>query len=84
MVPVGPVVRIPFQHTHVELKVDVNASEAHVAMEVSDVGLYLRPERHPATVVVNSQIVKDHSELPIDGLRVRLIASPSRGPSERR
>jgi hypothetical protein len=74
---VGPVVRIPFHHTHVELKVDINAAEAQVAMEVGDVRLYLRPERHPAIIVVNSRIVKDHSEPPIDGLRVRLVASPS-------
>jgi hypothetical protein len=75
--PVGPVVRIPFHHTHVELKVDVNATEAQVAMEVGDVRLYLRPERYPAIVVVNSQIVDSHSEPAIDGLRVRLVASPS-------
>lgn len=76
--PLGPVVRIPFHHTHVELKVDVNAPEAQVAMEVGDVRLYLRPERHPAIIVVNSQIVNDHSEPPIDGLRVRLVATASR------
>ena len=75
--PVGPVVRIPFHHTHVELKVDANASEAPVAMEVGDIRLYMRPERLPTIIVVNSQIVKDHSEPPIDGLRVSLIASPS-------
>ena len=75
--PVGPVVDIPFHHTHVELKVDVNASEAPVSMEVGDVRLYLRPERHPAIIVVNSQILNGHSEPPIDGLRVRLVASPS-------
>lgn len=75
--PVGPVVRIPFHHTHVELKVDVNASEAQVAMEVGDVRLYLRPERHPAIIVVNSSIVNGHSEPPIDGLRVRLVATGS-------
>ncbi len=74
---VGPVVRIPFHHTHVELKVDVNASEAQVAMDVGDIRLYLRPERHPAIIVVNSPIVNGHSEPPIDGLRVRLVASPS-------
>src|SRR5215831_7176099 len=72
--PVGPVVRIPFHHTHVELKVDVNVAETQVAMEVGDVRLYLRPERHPAIIVVNSQIVNGHSDPPIDGLRVRLFA----------
>jgi hypothetical protein len=75
--PVGPVVRIPFHHTHVELKVDVNAAEAQVAMEVGDVRMYVRPERHPAIVVVNSQIVNGHSDPPIDGLRVRLFATGS-------
>ncbi len=75
--PVGPVVRIPFHHTHVELKVDVNAAEAQVAMEVSDVRMYMRPERHPAIIVVNSPIVSGHSEPPIDGLRVRVVASSS-------
>ena len=74
---VGPVVRIPFHHTHVELKVDVNAADALVAMDVDDIRLYLRPERHPAIIVVDSPIVDGHSELPIDGLRVRLVASPS-------
>jgi len=75
--PVGPVVRIPFHHTHVELKVDVNAAGAQVAMEVDDVRLYVRPERHPAIIVVNSPIVSGHSEPPIGGLRVRLVASLS-------
>jgi hypothetical protein len=73
--PVGPVVRIPFHHTHVELKADVNADEVQVAMEVGDVRLYLRPEHHPAIIVVNSQIVNGRSEPPIEGLRVRLVAT---------
>jgi len=73
--PVGPVVRIPFHHTHVELKIDVNAAEAQVAMEVGHVRMYLRPERHPAILVVNSQIVSGHSEPPIEGLHVRLVAT---------
>jgi hypothetical protein len=73
--PVGPVVSIPFHHTHVELKVDVNVAETQVAMEVGDVRLYLRPEHHPAIIVVNSQIVNGRSEPPIDGLRVRLAAT---------
>jgi hypothetical protein len=72
--PVGPVVRIRFHHTHVELKADVNAAEVQVGMEVGDVRLYLRPEHHPAIIVVNSQIVSGHSEPPIEGLRVRLVA----------
>jgi len=73
--PVGPVVRIPFHHTHVELKVDVNVAETQVAMEVGDARMYVRPERHPAIIVVNSQIVNGHSDPPIDGLRVRLVAT---------
>ena len=73
--PVGPVVRIPFHHTHVELKVDVNVAETQVAMEIGDVRMYLRPEHHPAIIVVNSQIVNGHSQPPIDGLRARLVAS---------
>jgi hypothetical protein len=73
--PVGPVVRIPFHHTHVELKVDVNAAESQVAMEVGHVRMYVRPERHPAIVVVNSQIVNGRSDPPIDGLRVRLFTT---------
>lgn len=72
--PVGPVVRIPFHHTHVELKVDVNVAGTPVAMEVGYVRLYMRPERHPVIIVVNSQIVSGHSEPPIDGLRTRLVA----------
>lgn len=74
---VGPTVRIPFNHTHVELKVDVNVPEARIRMDVDNVRLYVRPARHPVELVVSSPIVRDVSVPPIEGLQVRLTATSS-------
>ncbi len=73
----GPTVRIPFNHTHVELKVDVNVAETRIRMDVDNVRLYVRPARHPVDIVVSSPIVRDVSAPPIEGLRVRLTATSS-------
>jgi hypothetical protein len=74
---VGPTVRIPFNHTHVELKVDVNVSETRIRMDVDNVRLYVRPARHPVNIVVSSPIVRDVSVPPVEGLRVRLAVTSS-------
>ena len=73
----GPTVRIPFNHTHVELKVDVNVAETRIRMDVDNVRVYVRPARHPVDIVVSSPIVRDVSVPPIEGLRVRLTETSS-------
>jgi hypothetical protein len=74
---VGPTVRIPFNHTHVELKVDVNIPDARIRMDVDNVRLYVRPARHPVDIIVSSPIVRGTSVPPIEGLRVRLTLASS-------
>lgn len=70
--PVGPSHRLNFNHSHIELKVDVNAAEAPIHTEFDDVRLYVNPAHHPVTIVVSSRVVKRSPEFPIQNLRVRL------------
>ena len=70
--PVGPSHILKFNHSHVELKVDVNAVEAPVHMEFDDVRLYPNPAHNPATIVVSSRVVGAGPEFPINNLRVRI------------
>ena len=74
---VGPTVRIPFNHTHIELKVDVNIAETQIRMDVDNVRLYVRPARHPVIIVVSSPVVRNTSVPRIEGLRVRLTETSS-------
>jgi len=70
--PVGPSHMLRFNHSHIELKVDVNAAEAPIHMEFDDVRLYPNPAHHPATIVVSSRVVNGGPEFRIHNLRVRL------------
>jgi hypothetical protein len=65
-------------HTHVELKVDVEVSDIRVRFEIDDVRLYLNPAQNPAIIVVNSRIANGRSEPPIGRLKVRVLEETSK------
>jgi hypothetical protein len=76
-VPIGPLHTLHFNHSHVELKVDVNVTGVQVQMEVDDVRLYMNPAHHPATVVFSSRVAHDRPELAISNQRVRILEEGS-------
>jgi hypothetical protein len=76
--PLGPPHKLDMNHSHVELKVDVEVSDIRVRFEVDDVRLYLDPAHNPATIVVNSRIVNGRPEPPISRLRVKLMENTSK------
>ena len=51
-IPVGPSHSVRFNHTHIELKVDVNIPNIPVQMAVDNVRLYPNPAHNPVTMVV--------------------------------
>jgi hypothetical protein len=76
--PVGPEHNLHFNHTHVELKVDVSVVNSRVQMEVDDVRLYLNPAHNPATIVLSSRIINEnHPELPIKNQKIRIFEDGS-------
>jgi hypothetical protein len=76
--PIGPPQTLRFNHTHIELKVDVSAIDTPVWMEVDDVRLYLNPAHNPTTIVVSSRVIQNRSEFPIENLKVRILEEDSR------
>lgn len=68
-VAVGPPQTLPFNHSHVELKVNVTVPGVKVHMEVDDARLYPNPARYPATIVVNSNKLDG----PIQNLKIRVF-----------
>jgi hypothetical protein len=76
--PLGPPHKLQMNHTHVELKVDVEVPDIRVRFDVDDVRLYLNPAQNPATIVVNSRIVNGRPEPPISRLKVRLLENISK------
>jgi hypothetical protein len=76
-VPVGPAHKLQFNHSHVELKVDVNVTDAAIQMEVDDVRLYLNPVHNPATIVLSSRVVQNRPELPIENRKIRILEEGS-------
>jgi hypothetical protein len=53
-VPIGTSHTVRFNHSHIELKVDVNIPDVPVHMAVDNVRLYPNPARNPVTIVVTS------------------------------
>lgn len=71
---VGPPVTLRFNHSHVELKVNVTVPGVKVHLEVDDARLYPNPARHPATIVVHS----NRLDGPIQNLRVKVFDSATK------
>jgi hypothetical protein len=71
-VAVGPAHTLRFNHTHVELKVDVTVTGVPVHMEVDDVRLYLNPAHYPATIVLSTRFNQNQPEMPIKNQSIRV------------
>jgi len=76
--PIGPPHKLQMNHSHVELKVDVEVPDIRVRFDVDDVRLYLHPAQNPATIVVSSRIANSRPETPLSKLKVRLLEDTSK------
>lgn len=74
---IGPSAVIPFNHSHVELKVDVGIADTSIRMQLDDVRLYLNPADYPVTLVVTSRVTNDRPEVPIHDLKVHIVEETS-------
>ena len=71
-IPVGPAHTVRFNHSHIELKVDVNVADVPVRMEVDNVRLYPNPARHPVTIVIYTGVSGNRPKSPIQNLKVQV------------
>jgi len=76
-VPVGPSHTVRFNHTHIELKVDVNISDLAVQMAVDNVRLYPNPAHNPVTIIVSGGVSGNRSKLPIHNQKVQIFDESS-------
>jgi hypothetical protein len=72
-VPIGPSHSVRFNHTHIELKVDVNIPDVPVQMAVDNVRLYPNPAHHPATIIVYTGVSGNKPKLPIQNQKVQIV-----------
>jgi hypothetical protein len=75
--PIGPSHSVRFNHTHIELKVDVNIPDVPVQMAVDNVRLYPNPAHHPVTIVVYTGVSANKPKLPIHDLKVQISEAGS-------
>ena len=73
-IAVGPQQTLRFNHSHVELKVNVTVPGVKVHLEVDDARLYPNPARTPATIVIYS----NRLDGPIENLSVRVFDSATK------
>jgi len=76
-IPIGPSHTVRFNHTHIELKVDVNVPDVPVQMAVDNVRLYPNPARNPVTIVVYTGVSGNKPKLPIHNQKVQIFEDPS-------
>lgn len=76
-VPVGPPHAVRFNHSHIELKVDVNIPDLPVQMAVDNVRLYPNPAHHPATIIVYTGVSGNKPKLPIHNQKVQIFEEGS-------
>jgi hypothetical protein len=72
-IPIGPSHTVRFNHTHVELKVDVNVPDVPVQMAVDNVRLYPNPAHNPVTIVVYTGVSGNKPKLPIHNQNVQIF-----------
>lgn len=77
-VPVGPSHSVRFNHTHIELKVDVNIPNIPVQMAVDNVRLYPNPAHNPVTIVVSGEVSGNRPKLPIHNQKVQIFEEGSK------
>jgi hypothetical protein len=76
-VPIGPSHTVRFNHSHIELKVDVNIPDVAVHMAVDNVRLYPNPARNPVTIVVTSGVSGNRPTVPIHDRKVQVFEEGS-------
>jgi hypothetical protein len=76
-IPIGPTHTVRFNHTHIELKVDVNVPEVPVRMAIDNVRLYPNPAHHPVTIVVYTGVSGNKPKLPIHNQKVQVFEEGS-------
>jgi hypothetical protein len=75
--PIGPTHSVRFNHTHVELKVDVNVPNVPVEMAVDNVRLYPNPAHNPVTIVVYTGVSGNKPKLPVHNQKVQIFEDSS-------
>jgi len=76
-VPIGPAHSVRFNHTHIELKVDVNIPDVPVEMQVDNVRLYPNPAHHPVTIVIYTGVSGNKPKSPIFKQKVQIFKRDS-------
>ncbi len=76
-IPIGPSHEVRFNHTHIELKVDVNVPDVPVQMAVDNVRLYPNPARSPVTIVIYTGVSGNKPKLPIHNQAVQIFEGDS-------
>jgi len=75
--PIGPSHSVRFNHTHIELKVDVNVPDLPIQMKVDNVRLYPNPAHNPVTIVVYTGVSGGKPKLPIHNQKVQIFEEGS-------
>jgi hypothetical protein len=76
-IPIGPSHTVRFNHTHIELKVDVNIPNVPVQMAVDNVRLYPNPVHNPVTIVISGGVSGNRPTLPIHNQKVQIFEEGS-------
>jgi hypothetical protein len=76
-IPIGPPHKVRFNHTHIELKVDVNVPDVPVRMAIDNVRLYPNPAHSPVTIVVYTGVSGNKPKSPIHNLKVQIFEEGS-------
>jgi hypothetical protein len=77
-VPIGPSHSVRFNHSHIELKVDVNIPNLPIQMTVDNVRLYPNPAHNPVTIVVYGGVSGNRPKLPIHNQKVQIFEESSK------
>jgi hypothetical protein len=76
-IPIGPSHKVRFNHTHIELKVDVNVPDIPIRMAVDNVRLYPNPTHNPATIVIYTGVDGNKPKWPIHDQKVQIFEEGS-------
>jgi len=77
-IAIGPSHTVQFNHTHIELKVDVNVANVPVAMAVDNVRLYPNPAHNPATIIVYTGVSGGKPKTPIHNQKIQIFEEGSK------
>jgi hypothetical protein len=71
--PIGPSHFVRFNHSHIELKVDVNVPNVPVRMAVDNVRLYPNPVNNPVTIIIYTGVSGNKPKVPIHNQKVQIF-----------